>query len=242
MPPDTPSATVRNHPGRVPGTDPSGAILDTKVPCPCSRPPVHRTGSSVHRRPPKPATGDRRRFPYSGPVDPGALLRGPRRDENEPPTQGDNQLVSTNVPRLASRASNAASCSSPANARRQRIVLLTHDVNVPRSFRDILWRHLVGQSEILMRRRSSYPPTSSVATAARAACRRALSTVACRRGFIGRHGGRKTGPGPPFRDRLLSRQFQIGMTPRAVRHQLFVSERLRVRCNSASARRWAAWR
>ena len=41
-----------------------------------------------------------RRFPhgaYSGPVDPGASLPGPHRAENEPPTQGDNQLVSTSV-------------------------------------------------------------------------------------------------------------------------------------------------
>ena len=41
-----------------------------------------------------------RRFPhgaYSGPVDRGASLPGPHRAENEPPTQGDNQLVSTSV-------------------------------------------------------------------------------------------------------------------------------------------------
>ena len=41
-----------------------------------------------------------RRFPhgaYSGPVDWGASLPGPHRAENEPPTQGDNQLVSTSV-------------------------------------------------------------------------------------------------------------------------------------------------
>ena len=34
---------------------------------------------------------------YSGPVGPGALLPAPHRAENEPPTQGDNQLVSASV-------------------------------------------------------------------------------------------------------------------------------------------------
>ena len=46
-----------------------------------------------------------RRFPhgaYSGPVDRGASLPGPHRAENEPPTQGDNQLVSTSVLRIRS--------------------------------------------------------------------------------------------------------------------------------------------
>ena len=42
----------------------------------------------------------KRRFPhgaYSGPVDRGASLPGPHRAENEPPPQGDKQLVSTSV-------------------------------------------------------------------------------------------------------------------------------------------------
>ena len=34
---------------------------------------------------------------YSRPVDPGALLPGTHRAENEPPTQGVNQLVSSSV-------------------------------------------------------------------------------------------------------------------------------------------------
>ena len=34
---------------------------------------------------------------YSGPADRGASLPGPRRAANEPPTQGDNQLVSASV-------------------------------------------------------------------------------------------------------------------------------------------------
>ena len=46
---------------------------------------------------------------YSGPVDPGALLPGTHRAENEPPTQGVNQLVSSSVLTSALGAFNTSS-------------------------------------------------------------------------------------------------------------------------------------
>ncbi len=57
-----------------------------------------------------------RRFPhgaYSGPVDWGASLPGPHRAENEPPTQGDNQLVSTSVLSARPPAPRAQPARSP---------------------------------------------------------------------------------------------------------------------------------
>ena len=129
-----------------------------------------------------------------------------------------------------------------AERQKQRIVLLTHHVDVPRRFRDILWRHLGGQRDL-----DKVPLVVTADVLGGGGSTGGLQALS-QHGrvpsrIIRRRSGTKSARGPPFRDRLLSRQRQMRMTARrAVRHQLFVSARLLVRCNSASARRRAASR